>query len=156
MSQLTSSWHFDLQESYVPVSHNGSTVGFCKPNYAKHIVNQLSELERVQKALHQACYDLIARTGGNSDVSEMVQRYLNNAERPLAGTAMIASLLKQRQQNLDLNNDEFAKFCDSYRLSIPELRAIYAGEEIESYQLSPLSRILGTTIDDLIAAWKGE
>ncbi|NDJ15885.1 hypothetical protein GS601_01040 [Myxacorys almedinensis A] len=157
MPHVTSSWHFDPQETYVPVSHEGAIVGFCKLNYAKHITHQLNQLERVQKALHQACYELTARTGGSPErVDEMVQRYLDTANRPLAGTAMIAAMLRERQQDLDLNPDEFAKFCDSYRLSIPELRAIYDGDEIESYQLAPLARILGTTIDHVIAAWKGE
>jgi hypothetical protein len=156
MPQVPFSWHCDSQETYVPISHEGSVVGLCKPNYAKHMVNQLNELERLQKALHHACYDLVARTGSSAEsVGDVVQRYLDRANRPVKGTAIVALMLKERQQNLDLNDEEFAKFCDSYRLSIPELRAIYLGEEIESYQLAPLARILGTSIDELIEAWKG-
>jgi hypothetical protein len=93
---------------------------------------------------------------GSDSVDELVQKYLNKVSRPIRGTALIALLLKERQAELDLNAEEFAKFCDSYRLSRKELRNLYNGAEIESSQLSPLSRILGKTIDEVINTWKGD
>lgn len=150
-------WDLDARAAYVPVSHEGTIVGFCQPDYAASIVQQLNEVEKLEKALHLACYDLVARMGSSSDsVAELVKHYLSRVSRPVQGTALIALLLKERQQDLDLNNDEFAKFCDSYRLSRSELRDIYSGHEVESHQLIPLSRILGLSVDEVINAWKGD
>jgi hypothetical protein len=157
MSSVTSPWHVDAQDKYVPVRHEGAIVGFCKPRYAKHMVGQLNEAERLKQALMLACYDLAARSGSaTEEVNQLAQRYLDKASRPLHGTALIALWLKQRQQELDLTDEEFAKFCDSYRLSRVEVQGIHLGEEIESHQLSPLSRILGKTVDEIIEGWKGE
>lgn len=150
-------WNCSTQAAYVPLSYEGEVVGFCRPDCASEIAKSLNDLEMLQKALHLACYDLVARSGGSSEsVMELVKRYLAKVERPLQGSALIALLLRERQVDLDLTDDEFAKFCDSYRLSRAELREIYRGEEIESHQLIPLSRILGRTVDEVIEAWKGE
>jgi hypothetical protein len=157
MPDQPSSWQFESQAAYVPISHEGTIVGFCQPNYVKQVISTLNDAEKLQKALQLACYDLIAREGGSrEDVDDRVQTYLNRVSRPLSGTALVALMLKERQAELDLNHEEFAKFCDSYRLSREELRNIYHGEEIESQQLSPLARILGKTIDEVIDAWRGE
>ncbi|NJR49136.1 MAG: hypothetical protein HC780_05770 [Leptolyngbyaceae cyanobacterium CSU_1_3] len=151
----SSPWQFDAQATYTPISFEGTIVGFCKADAVKQVVSTLNNAEKLQKALALACYDLIAREGGNTDsVGELAQQYLNKIGRPLHGTALIALLLKERQAELDLSPDEFAKFCDSYRLSRLELRQIYNGEEIESQQLSPLARILGKTIDEVINLWQ--
>ncbi|MBD1856908.1 MULTISPECIES: hypothetical protein [Leptolyngbya] len=150
-------WECSTKSAYVPLSFEGEVVGFCRPDCATEIAKSLNEAEVLQKALQLACYELVARSGGSSEsVGELVKRYLAKAERPLQGSALIAVLLKERQIDLDLTDDEFAKFCDSYRLSRAELREIYGGEEIESHQLIPLSRILGKTVDDIIEAWKGD
>lgn len=150
-------WECSAKSAYVPLCHEGAIVGFCDPDYASAIAASLNEAEILQRALYQACYDLVARTGGSPDhVAELVQRYRSKVERPLQGSALIAVMLRERQINLDLTEDEFAKFCDSYRLSRSELREIYQGEEVESHQLIPLSRILGKTVDEVIEAWKGD
>ncbi len=150
-------WECSAKSAYVPLSHEGAIVGFCDPKYATAIAKGLNETDLLQKALQMACYDLIARTGGSSDsVAELVQQYRSKAERSPQGSALIALLLRERQIDLDLTNDEFAKFCDSYRLSRAELREIYQGEEVESHQLIPLARILGKTVDQVIEAWKGD
>jgi hypothetical protein len=150
-------WECSTQSAYMPLSFEGEVVGFCRPDCATEITRSLNEAEMLQKALQLACYDLVARSGGSSEsVGELMQRYLTKAERPLKGSALIAVLLKDRQIDLDLTDDEFAKFCDSYRLSRVELQEIYHGEEIESHQLIPLSRILGKTVDEVIEAWKGD
>jgi len=131
--------------------------GFCTSEQAATIAKSLNETETLRKALHLACYDLVARMGGSSDsVADLVQQYLAKAERPLQGSALIAVLLRERQINLDLTEEKFAKFCDSYRLSPLELHGIYQGIEVESEQLIPLSRILGKTVDEVIEAWKGD
>lgn len=150
-------WECSTKASYVPLTHEGTIAGFCDPQYASAIAKSLNEKELLEKALYQACYDLIARTGGSSDaVAELVQRYRSKAERPLQGSALIGLLLRERQVDLDLTEEEFLKFCDSYRLSRAELREIYRGEEVESHQLIPIARILGKTVDEVMEAWKGD
>lgn len=150
-------WNCSTQASYVPLSHQGTIVGFCDPDYAGTIAKFLNERELLEKALYQACYDLVARTGGSPDtIAQLVQRYRAKVDRPLQGSALISVLLRERQIDLDLTEEEFAKFCDSYRLSRSELREIYRGEEVESHQLIPIARILGKTVDQVMEAWKGD
>lgn len=151
------SWQFDSNESYVPISYEGTTIGFAKPDYAHRIVEILNEEDRHRKAMRLACYDLVARSGGNTDsVDEVMGRYLAKIERPKQGTGVIALLLRERKVDLDLNEEEFIKFCDSYRLSKEELQGIYNGEELQNSQLVPLSRILGISVDEIIEVWKGK
>jgi hypothetical protein len=154
--QQTLSWKVNSQDSYVPMLYEGIVVGFCKSAYANRITDTLNEEEKLLKALQMACYDLVAKAGGSTgSVDDLVRQYLSKAERPKRGIGAIALLLKERQTELDLPDEGFARFCDSFRLSPEELRTIYAGEEIESTQLAPLSRILGMSMDDLIAVWQG-
>jgi len=132
-------------------------MGFSKFECANQMVDILNQDEKLYKALYLACYDLIARSGGSSaNVNELMQQYLSKVEKPKSGTGAIALLLHDRQAELDLTDEEFTKFCDTFRLSRSELKRIYAGEDIEHSQLAPLSRILGCSTDDLIEAWKGE
>ncbi len=150
-------WESNPGETFVPVLHEGQVIGFCRLNYADRIVETLNDDEKLRKALHFACYDLIARSGGSTDsVNDLVQQYLAKAERPKSGTGAIALLLQERQNALDLTDEEFAKFCDTFRLSREELKNIYAGHDIENTQLAPLSRILGLSIDELIEVWRGQ
>lgn len=149
------SWDSSSNQSYIPISHEGNVVGFCQPDYANRIVETLNEEDRLRKALHLACQDLISRGVMASSVEALVHDYLHKSGRPRKGTALIALMLKERQAELDITDAEFAKFCDSYKLSRHELQAIYNGTEIESSQLLPLSRILGMTVDEVIEAWKG-
>jgi hypothetical protein len=148
-------WSINDSDSYIPLLYEGSVIGFCKPEFASQIAQRLNENETVRKALHEACRDLASRIGTTTG-TDLVQQYLERVERPKSGTGAIALLLQQRQEELDLTNEEFAKFCDTFRLSRDELKNIYAGEAIESHQLSALSRILGMTIDELIQTWKGK
>lgn len=159
MSKINSasSWNCAAKAAYVPLLCEGTIVGFCQPDYAQEVVRSLNDTEKLQKALQLACYDLVARSGGSSEgVAELMKTYLAKVSRPPQGTALVALLLRERQTDLDLTDEEFAKFCDSYRLSRAELRGIYSGEEVESHQLIPLSRILGKTVDELIEAWKSD
>ncbi|MHC5732182.1 MAG: hypothetical protein ACYTXY_50605, partial [Nostoc sp.] len=54
-------------------------------------------------------------------------------------------LLNDRKKELDLNHQEFTKFCDSFKLFPDELNNIYAGEAFDDSLLAPISRILGIT-----------
>ncbi|MBW4473150.1 MAG: hypothetical protein KME45_22645 [Stenomitos rutilans HA7619-LM2] len=149
-------WVVNESDSFISMIHEGKVVGFCQPAYARHVVKQLNEAEQLYKALELACYDLTARSGGSTaSVGEIVQQYLSKATRPKSGTAAIVMLLQHRQEDLDLTDAEFAKFCDTFRLSRAELQAIYLGEDIEHTQLSPLARILGLSMDELIDMWRG-
>lgn len=151
-----SDWELDTQSPFLPVSYQGKIVGYFQPDYASHVVGLLNEDEKLRKALQLACYDLIARSGGSTAaVNDLVEQYLNKAERPKSGAGVVALLLRERQEELDISDEEFAKFCNSFRLSQEELRNVYNGEEIESSQLVPLARILGITVDELINLWKG-
>jgi hypothetical protein len=150
-------WQLDASETYVPIIHDGAVVGFCKPDYAAQITAAMNQDERLRQALYLACYDLVSRAGGhNSQIDGLVQKYLAKTEPPKRGTALIAVLLKHRQAELDLNDDEFVRFCDSYWLSQAELKNIWAGKDIEQKQLSALARILGQSVDEVIEAWKGD
>ncbi len=115
----------------------------------------MNEANKTYKALRLACYDLMARTGGGIDVDSLMEQYLAKAQRPKSGTGAIALLLQERQTELDLTDEEFARFCDTFRLSSGELTAIYAGADLDSHQLTPLARILGLTVDELLLVWKG-
>lgn len=152
----SNAWQFDATDSYVPITHDGAVVGFCKPDYAAQIAATLNREERFRQALYLACYDLVSRAGGhNSQIDDLMQKYLAKTEPPKRGTALIAILLRHRQAELDLNDDEFTRFCDSYRLSPKELKQIWLGQDIEQKHLGPLARILGQSIDQIIEAWKG-
>jgi hypothetical protein len=149
-------WKSNASESFVAILYESEVVGFCKADVASQIIETLNEDEKLRKALHLACYDLVARAGGStSSINELMQQYIARASRPTRGTGAIALLLKERQRELDLTNEEFAKFCDTFRLSREELKNIYAGAEIENTQLAPLARILGMTVDELIDEWQG-
>lgn len=151
------SWTSNPHDLYVPIAYEGETVGFLKPNHAGQILEALNDDEKLRKALKLACYDLVARSGGSKEnVADLVQQYLAKAGRPTRGVAAIALFLRERQLELDLTDDEFAKFCDTFRLSAAELEGIYRGNELESTQLTPLARILGMSVDELIYVWKGE
>lgn len=149
-------WEIDTQSSYIPVSYQGKTVGYFQPEHASHLVELLNEDDKLRKALQLACYDLIARSGGStSAVNDLVEQYLAKAERPKSGAGVVALLLRERQADLDISDEEFARFCNTFRLSQEELKNIYNGEELESNQLVPLARILGITVDELVNLWKG-
>jgi hypothetical protein len=151
-----SSWELRSQETYVPILYEGEVVGLCSPEMAQKIVASLNQEDTYRRALRLACQDLITRSGSSKTPKELMQRYITKAERPKSGTGAIAVSLKERQRELDLTNEEFARFCDTFRLSREELKNIYAGELIEGNQLIPLCRILGVSMDDLIQLWKGE
>jgi hypothetical protein len=144
-------WQFSSAECFVPITYEDEIIGLCKPDFAVRIVKALNEDEKLYKALWLACDDLIRRSGGKSGpVDELMNEYLAKTERPQTGIAAIVSLLRQRQQELDVGDKEFFRFCDSYRLPREKLQAIYDGDEIDSSMLTPLARILGRSVDDLL------
>lgn len=151
------SWEYYPDDPYVPITHEDTVVGFCRPEFALRIVEVMNEEEKLRKALRMACLDLLRTTGGDvSKVDELLGKYIVRAERPKYGTRAIALLLRDRQKELDISDQEFAKFCDTYRLSVQELKNIYAGEEIYDSMLGPLSRILGISVEELMAVRDGE
>lgn len=145
-------WQFFPADTYVSVTYEDEIVGFCKPDFAARIVDVLNDDEKLRQALRLACYDLVSLAGGNANqVDEMIDKYLSKTGGPKTGIAAIAALLRDRQDELDVSDKEFIRFCDSYRLPREKLEAIYAGEEvIDSALLVPISRVLGIPVDDII------
>lgn len=148
-------WDMNPNGAYVPILYEGKVIGFGRSDFAKRIIDAMNEEEKTRKALQMACYDLVARSGNTASVESLMEQYIAKAQRPKSGTGAIALLLQERQEELDLTDDEFTKFCDTFRLSQIDLHDIYAGADIDSSQLSALSRILGLTVDDLLYVWKG-
>jgi hypothetical protein len=149
-------WQFESDESFVPVYYQGKVVGVMKQEYAANLTKLLNEDELLKKALKRACVDLIKQSGGDtSQVKDLMKKYIKMSERPKFGTRAIAFLLRERQEELDLGDREFTKFCDTYKLSPAELNNVYAGEPVEDGLLVPLSRILGITKEKLIEVRDG-
>jgi hypothetical protein len=150
-------WQLGVHESYMPVYYKGAVAGFFKKEYSETIIRHLNEDELLKKALTKACTDLIRQSGGDtSQVKELIKKYLINSERPKFGTFAIASFLRERQQELDLGDKEFTKFCDTFKVSPVELNNIYAGDKIEDGLLAPLARILGISKDELLKVRDGQ
>jgi hypothetical protein len=144
-------WQLQTQESYTPVYYKGTLAGFFKKEFANEITNLLNEDEVLKKALTIACSDLLKTSGGDkTQIKTMIQKYLKMSERPKYGTRAIAALLRQRQKELNLNTQDFSKFCDTFKLSAVELNNIYAGGAVEDSLLAPLSRILGISKAELL------
>lgn len=151
-----SAWQFTTAETYIPVTYEDEVIGFCKPDFAARIVDTLNDNEKLYKALRLACYDLVGRSGGSTaQIDILMEQYLVKTSYPTSGVAAIAVLLRDRQDELDVNDKEFIRFCDSYRLPKEKLQAIYDGDEIDSDDLSALSRILGRSVDDLLQVLEG-
>lgn len=143
-------WQFDPYDPYFPILYEGVEVGFCTLEFSARIVEVLNEEGKLRKALELACLDLIRQSGADpNQVEELMKKYLVRTERPKYGTGAIAFLLRDRQEELDISDKEFARFCDSYKLSHEELKGIYEGKQITNSQLVVLSRILGKSIEEL-------
>ncbi|HEY9647901.1 MAG TPA: hypothetical protein V6C88_16110 [Chroococcidiopsis sp.] len=156
LSDEPQSWQAFPADTYVSITYEDEVVGFCKPDFALRIVETLNDDEKLRKALRLACQDIMSRAGGTTgDVDDLVERYLIKTTAPAAGVAAIAALLRDRQEELDVSDKEFIRFCDSYRLPKEKLEAIYAGEEIESTMLVPISRIVGRSVEDIMQILEG-
>lgn len=153
-------WQIKVHDFYVPLTYQGAMVGLLDPQYAKGIANILNGEESLKKALRLACEELLAELGGDpQDINQLrslMREYIARTRKPRSGTPAIAALLKERQQELDLSQLEFVRFCDSYKLSPDDLKDIYNGKPIESKLFSPLCRILGKDTDELILILEGE
>jgi hypothetical protein len=143
-------WQLETKNPYIPVYHQGNLVGFFKPEYANEIIKTLNEEEVLKKALKMACTDLIKKIGGDTrKVNYLMEKYVKTSERPKHGTRAMptavnyAVLFQDRQKELELSNQEFTKFSDTFKLSPTELNNIYTGEAFDDSLLAPLSRILG-------------
>ena len=143
--------------SYISISYEDMEVGFCTPEFAAKIVETFNEYEKlheeneaVYKAFKMACMDLIKQSGGNvNQLNKRMKHYMESAKRPEHGTRAIAFLLRERQQELDVSNREFVRFCYSYKLSPQELKDIFDGNDVGDNQLKSLSRILGKSVEEL-------
>ncbi|PHJ65997.1 hypothetical protein VF14_05950 [Nostoc linckia z18] len=149
-------WQVETNNAYIPIYHQGNLVGFFKQEYASEIISFLNDEEVFKKALKLACTDLIKKMGGDTNkVNYLIHKYVKSSERPKYGTRAIALLLRDRQKELDLSNPEFAKFCDTFKVSPTELNNIYAGEPFDDSLLAPLSRILGIAKERLLEVRDG-
>lgn len=149
-------WQFDPYDSYSPITYEGIGVGFCKLDFADRIVEVLNEDEKLRQALKMACSDLIRQSGGDpNQVDELVKKYIEKTEHPKYGSGAIAYLLRDRQEELDMSDREFSRFCESYKLSPQELKDIYEGKDVSNSQLGVLARILRKSTEELIKLWNG-
>jgi len=154
---------FNPDRNYIAITYDDIEVGFCTPEFASRIVETLNESEQLRednevlsKALQIACLDLLKRTGGSpTRANKLMQRYLEQSKRPEHGSRAIAYLLRDRQRELNVSEKEFAFFCNSYRLSPQELKAIYKGKDISDEQIKVLSRILGKSVQELLEVRDG-
>jgi len=150
-------WQINPDRSYIAISYEGREVGFCDPEFAVQVIEALNKNEQLveeneilNRALQMACWDLIRQASGNiNQVNDLREKYLETARRPEHGTEAIAFLLRKRQEELDISDQEFVGFCNSYKLSPKELLNIYDGKEVNDNQLKVLARILGKTIQEL-------
>ncbi len=144
-------WTSDPQASFVPIFYDGAIVGFGKADMAGKMTELLNAQEKMYKALRLSCLDYIRKSGGDtSRVEELMRKYIARAERPKYGSRAVAAILRDRQIELNVSDREFVRFCETYKLSLQELKEIYAGEEIIDSQLGPISRILGMSMEELI------
>ena len=131
---------------YVPLLYQGSLVGFCSPEYSEEIVETLNQEQKLRKALRIACLQLLRQAGADSSkVDVLMKKYISLAERPKFGPRAVAFLLKERQQDLQVSDKDFAKFCDTFKVSPQQLKNIYSGKSIEPNLIPPIARILGKT-----------
>lgn len=159
MKKNNHSLRFQLNpyRAYIPISYEEMEVGLCTPEFADRILEIFNDYERLQeenetlsRALKMACLDMIKQLGGNAlHIDRRMRQYLENAKRPEHGTRAIAFLLRERQQELKVNNRDFVRFCNSYKLTPQELKDIFNGKDISDYQLKSLSRILGKSVEEL-------
>ncbi|MEB3826622.1 hypothetical protein [Phormidium sp. CCY1219] len=148
-------WEVGL-DIYVPILHERSLVGFCRPEYSEELVEMLNEQEKLRKALRLACGDLLRQRGADkSKVNELMEKYLEKCQRPRFGPRAIAALLQERQQDLQVSTSEFIKFCETYKVSRQNLKEIFAGQEISDRLIIPLARILGKTQTEVLEILHG-
>jgi hypothetical protein len=150
-------WQFDSKDLYVPITYEGTIVGLGKPKFAAKVVELMNEETRLRKALRLACIDVLTKSGGDpNEIDKLMRQYLARCERPKYGPRAIAALLRDRQGELDITDEEFVKFCDSYRLSRSALNNIFSGEEISDATLGIIARIVGKSVEELIAVRDGQ
>ncbi len=144
MFEEPSTWELGATQPHVPLFYEGELVGFFEPEYAEEVVDALNDRDRLQKALHLACLDLLKKVGAPPDrANELFNRYLMRAQRPKYGPRAIAAMLVDRQKALRVNPQEFMKFCNTYKISPLQLEDIYAGKSIDDSLIGPIARVLG-------------
>jgi hypothetical protein len=149
-------WQYSQKLAYFPIFYEGALIGFGRREVVSKIVKALNDEPVLRKALQMACYDMLNQSGMDTNrVDLLVKKYISKAERPRYGSRAIAAMLRDRQEELNVSDQEFVRFCDSYKISPLELQEIYAGEEIVNSQLGPLSRILAVPVEELMEVRDG-
>ena len=156
-------WSFDANKNFVPILHEGTVVGFLRPDYAQKVAQVLNaqdrlhaEQDRLRKSLRLACFDLLRQGGGDTKkVEELMKQYAIRVERPKHGPRAVAFLLRDRQEELQVGNEEFIKFCDTLKVSRQQITDLFAGKPIEESAIVPLARILGKTPAEVKSVLKG-
>lgn len=157
LKSQTIDWQIGIHENYLPVYYKGAIAGFLRQDYADRLMGYLHTEIALNQALTQACTDLVRQSGGNlENVQQVVARYIKNCLQSQHGTQGIVYRLQQRQLELNLNDRDFADFCDTFKLSPVDLGNIYAGNSIDDGLLAPLAKILGMSKQELQQLRDGE
>lgn len=64
--------------------------------------------------------------------------------------------LQQRWLELNLNDQDFVGFFQSFKLSSVDLGNLYAGDEVDNSLIPPWAKILGISQQKLIKSWDEE
>lgn len=139
-------WRVNAKASYVPLEFEGETVGYCDPEYADELAMTMNEQITLQKALRMACRDLLKRMNKDTKrAQDLADRYIQQAKRPTSGPRALAFLLVDRQRELGLSQQEFFKFCDTFKISERDIAELAEGRAIAPRNIAPISRVLGIT-----------
>lgn len=139
-------WRVNAKASYVPLEYEGQVIGYCDLEYADELATTMNEQATLHKALRMACRDLLKRM--HKDVnraSELADRYVKQAKRPVSGPRALAFMLAERQRELGLSPQEFFKFCDTFKISEHDIAQMADGKAVASHNIAPISRVLGIT-----------
>lgn len=143
-------WRVNTNASYVPLEYEGQTIGYCDPDYADELAHTMNEQITLNKALRMACRDLLKRMNKNtSRASELADRYIKQAKRPISGPRALAFMLAERQRELGLSPQEFFKFCDTFKISEQDIAEMADGKAVAPHNVAPISRVLGITPTDV-------
>jgi len=149
-------WRSNPAQKYVPLLFEDEVIGYCDPEYAAEITEVMNEQEVLRKALRLACLDILRRLKKDTQrVDELVDRYIQRAERPKSGPRAIALLMVERQRELGLSQGEFLKFCDTFKISAQDLISMAEGKPISPALIAPISRVLGKTPTEVEAILNG-
>lgn len=150
-------WEIHQDEQFTAVFHHQKLVGLITPSYAEKLIKLLNTEESAANALRLACEELLpVNQRSPENIRVLMGEFIKKTRRPKAGPLAVAMLLQERQKSLDLTNQEFLRFCDSYKLPPAQLKSIYTGKEVPFDWLPALARILGISSDAVMNVITGE